>query len=241
MNNSSVIHRDINNVFNNKYDEYDFVYHEHQEIDYQLIEESVDIKENSFVSIMGPSGSGKSTLMHILGCLDKPDEGEFSIKGRSVNDLTDDELADIRNNLIGFVFQTFNLIPRMDALHNVELPLLYRGENLQVRRERAIQSLEVVGLGHRIHHNPNELSGGERQRVAIARAMVTDPAIIIADEPTGNLDSKTGEEILALFDKLHKSNKTIIMVTHQREVAEIASEILHLKDGQIIDREIINN
>ena len=202
---------------------------------------SVDIKENSFVSIMGPSGSGKSTLMHILGCLDKPDEGEFSIKGRSVNDLTDDELADIRNNLIGFVFQTFNLIPRMDALHNVELPLLYRGENLQVRRERAIQSLEVVGLGHRIHHNPNELSGGERQRVAIARAMVTDPAIIIADEPTGNLDSKTGEEILALFDKLHKSNKTIIMVTHQREVAEIASEILHLKDGQIIDREIINN
>jgi putative ABC transport system ATP-binding protein len=202
---------------------------------------SVDIKENSFVSIMGPSGSGKSTLMHILGCLDKPDEGEFFIKGRSVHDLTDDELADIRNNLIGFVFQTFNLIPRMDALHNVELPLLYRGENLQVRRERAIQSLEVVGLGHRIHHNPNELSGGERQRVAIARAMVTDPAIIIADEPTGNLDSKTGEEILALFDKLHKSNKTIIMVTHQREVAEIASEILHLKDGQIIDREIINN
>lgn len=202
---------------------------------------SVDIKENSFVSIMGPSGSGKSTLMHILGCLDKPDEGEFFIKGRSVHDLTDDELADIRNNLIGFVFQTFNLIPRMDALHNVELPLLYRGEKLQVRRERAIQSLEVVGLGHRIHHNPNELSGGERQRVAIARAMVTDPAIIIADEPTGNLDSKTGEEILALFDKLHKSNKTIIMVTHQREVAEIASEILHLKDGQIIDREIINN
>jgi putative ABC transport system ATP-binding protein len=202
---------------------------------------SVDIKENSFVSIMGPSGSGKSTLMHILGCLDKPDEGEFFIKGRSVHDLTDDELADIRNNLIGFVFQTFNLIPRMDALHNVELPLLYRGENLQVRRERAIKSLEVVGLGHRIHHNPNELSGGERQRVAIARAMVTDPAIIIADEPTGNLDSKTGEEILALFDKLHKSNKTIIMVTHQREVAEIASEILHLKDGQIIDREIINN
>jgi putative ABC transport system ATP-binding protein len=202
---------------------------------------SVDIKENSFVSIMGPSGSGKSTLMHILGCLDKPDEGEFFIKGRSVHDLTDDELADIRNNLIGFVFQTFNLIPRMDALHNVELPLLYRGEKLQVRRERAIQSLEVVGLGHRIHHNPNELSGGERQRVAIARAMVTDPAIIIADEPTGNLDSKTGEEILALFDKLHRSNKTIIMVTHQREVAEIASEILHLKDGQIIDREIINN
>jgi len=202
---------------------------------------SVDIKENSFVSIMGPSGSGKSTLMHILGCLDKPDEGEFSIKGRSVHDLTDDELASIRNNLIGFVFQTFNLIPRMNALHNVELPLLYRGEKQQVRREKSIKSLEIVGLGHRIHHNPNELSGGERQRVAIARAMVTDPSIIIADEPTGNLDSKTGEEILVLFDKLHKNNKTIIMVTHQREVAEIASEILHLKDGQIIDREIISN
>ncbi len=202
---------------------------------------SVDIKENSFVSIMGPSGSGKSTLMHILGCLDKPDKGEFYIKGRSVQDLSDDELASIRNNLIGFVFQTFNLIPRMNALHNVELPLLYRGENLRIREEKAIQALDVVGLGHRIHHNPNELSGGERQRVAIARAMVTDPAIIIADEPTGNLDSKTGEEILALFDKLHKSNKTIIMVTHQREVAEIASEILHLKDGQIIDREIMNS
>ncbi len=200
---------------------------------------SLEIRKNAFVSIMGPSGSGKSTLMHIIGCLDKPDSGEYYINGKAVNEIEDDELAEIRNKFIGFVFQTFNLIPRMNALNNVELPLIYRGENAGIRKEKAIKALEEVGLGHRIYHNPNELSGGERQRVAIARALVTDPAIIIADEPTGNLDSKTGMEILKLFDELHKSGKTIIMVTHQREVAEIASKILHIKDGEIIDREII--
>ncbi len=200
---------------------------------------SLEIRKNAFVSIMGPSGSGKSTLMHIIGCLDKPDSGEYYINGKAVNEFDGDELAEIRNKFIGFVFQTFNLIPRMNALNNVELPLIYRGENAGIRKEKAITALEKVGLGHRIYHNPNELSGGERQRVAIARALVTDPAIIIADEPTGNLDSKTGMEILKLFDKLHKSGKTIIMVTHQREVAEIASKILHIKDGEIIDREII--
>ncbi len=200
---------------------------------------SLEIHKNAFVSIMGPSGSGKSTLMHIIGCLDKPDYGEYFLNGKDVSKIHDDELAEIRNKFIGFVFQTFNLIPRMNALNNVEMPLVYRGENARHRRDRAISALREVGLGHRIYHNPNELSGGERQRVAIARALVTDPAIIIADEPTGNLDSKTGAEILSLFDELHKKGKTIIMVTHQREVAEIASKILHIKDGIIIDREII--
>ncbi|NIA23320.1 MAG: ATP-binding cassette domain-containing protein [Proteobacteria bacterium] len=200
---------------------------------------SIEIHKNAFVSIMGPSGSGKSTLMHIIGCLDKPDSGEYFLNEKDVSKIHDDELAEIRNKFIGFVFQTFNLIPRMNALSNVEMPLVYRGEKTKYRKEKAISALEKVGLGHRIYHNPNELSGGERQRVAIARALVTDPAIIIADEPTGNLDSKTGAEILSLFDKLHKNGKTIIMITHQREVAEIASKIIHIKDGNITDREII--
>jgi putative ABC transport system ATP-binding protein len=194
---------------------------------------SLDIHRNEYLAIMGPSGSGKSTLMNMLGCLDTPTSGRYEFNGNDVARMVDDELADIRNREIGFVFQTFNLLPRSDALRNVELPLIYAGIPPNVRRERAREVLENVGLGHRIHHKPNELSGGQRQRVAIARALVNRPSIILADEPTGNLDSKTGVEILALFEELYDQGNTLIVVTHEESVARHARRIIRLHDGLI--------
>jgi putative ABC transport system ATP-binding protein len=194
---------------------------------------SVRIDQNEYVAIMGPSGSGKSTLMNMLGCLDTPTSGKYEFKGVSVSEMSDNELAKIRNKEIGFVFQTFNLLARSDAVHNVELPLIYAGVPTAERRERAIQALIDVGLKDRLHHKPNELSGGQRQRVAIARALVTNPSIILADEPTGNLDSKTGEEIMALFHEIHEKGNTIILVTHEEYIAEHAARIVRLKDGLI--------
>ncbi|MDY0083478.1 MAG: ABC transporter ATP-binding protein [Ignavibacteriaceae bacterium] len=200
---------------------------------------SLKIDRNEYVAIMGPSGSGKSTLMNMLGCLDTPTSGIYDFKGVSVSEMTDNELARIRNKEIGFVFQTFNLLARSDAVHNVELPLIYAGIPSAERKERARQALIDVGLGDRMHHKPNELSGGQRQRVAIARALVTKPAIILADEPTGNLDSKTGEEIMALFHEIHKKGNTIILVTHEEYIAEHAMRILRLKDGLIEKDEVV--
>ena len=194
---------------------------------------SLRIDKNEYVAIMGPSGSGKSTLMNMLGCLDTPTSGIYDFKGVSVSEMTDNELARIRNKEIGFVFQTFNLLARSDAVHNVELPLIYAGVASAERKERARQALIDVGLEDRMHHKPNELSGGQRQRVAIARALVTKPAIILADEPTGNLDSKTGEEIMALFHEIHEKGNTIILVTHEEYIAEHALRIVRLKDGLI--------
>lgn len=191
------------------------------------------IHRNEYLAIMGPSGSGKSTLMNMLGCLDTPTTGRYQFTGKDVATMTDDELADIRNREIGFVFQTFNLLPRSDALHNVELPLIYAGVSRADRLDRARSALENVGLGHRLHHRPNELSGGQRQRVAIARALVTRPAIILADEPTGNLDSRTGEEIMALFEQLYEAGNTIIVVTHEEDIARHARRIVRLRDGLI--------
>lgn len=200
---------------------------------------SLQIDRNEYVAIMGPSGSGKSTLMNMLGCLDTPTSGIYDFKGVSVSEMTDNELARIRNKEIGFVFQTFNLLARSDAVHNVELPLIYAGVPSSERKDRAKQALIDVGLGDRMHHKPNELSGGQRQRVAIARALVTRPAIILADEPTGNLDSKTGEEIMALFHEIHEKGNTIILVTHEEYIAEHALRILRLKDGLIEKDEIV--
>lgn len=200
---------------------------------------SLRIDKNEYVAIMGPSGSGKSTLMNMLGCLDTPTSGIYDFKGVSVSEMTDNELARIRNKEIGFVFQTFNLLARSDAVHNVELPLIYAGVPSSERKERARQALIDVGLGDRMHHKPNELSGGQRQRVAIARALVTRPAIILADEPTGNLDSKTGEEIMALFHEIHEKGNTIILVTHEEYIAEHALRILRLKDGLIEKDEVV--
>jgi putative ABC transport system ATP-binding protein len=194
---------------------------------------SVKIDKNEYVAIMGPSGSGKSTLMNMLGCLDTPTSGIYDFKSFSVSDMTDNELARIRNQEIGFVFQTFNLLARSDAIHNVELPLIYAGVASAERKERAKQALVDVGLSDRMHHKPNELSGGQRQRVAIARALVSNPAIILADEPTGNLDSKTGEEIMGLFHEIHEKGNTIILVTHEEYIAEHALRIVRLKDGLI--------
>ena len=191
------------------------------------------IRRNEFVAVMGPSGSGKSTLMNLIGCLDSPTEGEYWLNGHRVSELGDDELARIRNKEIGFVFQTFNLLPRASALQNVELPLIYGGTGARERRRMAADALERVGLGDRMHHRPNELSGGQRQRVAIARALVNHPSIILADEPTGNLDSKTSEEILTLFDKLHHEGQTIILVTHEHDIAAHAHRQVHLKDGNV--------
>ena len=191
------------------------------------------IRRNEFVAVMGPSGSGKSTLMNLIGCLDSPTEGEYWLNGHRVSELGDDELARIRNKEIGFVFQTFNLLPRATALQNVELPLIYGGTGARERRRMAADALERVGLGDRMHHRPNELSGGQRQRVAIARALVNHPSIILADEPTGNLDSKTSEEILTLFDKLHHEGQTIILVTHEHDIAAHAHRQVHLKDGNV--------
>jgi putative ABC transport system ATP-binding protein len=194
---------------------------------------SLRIDKNEYVAIMGPSGSGKSTLMNMLGCLDTPTSGKYEFNSVSVSEMNDNELARIRNREIGFVFQTFNLLPRSDALHNVELPLIYAGVPYAERRERAAKALTDVGLSDRMHHKPNELSGGQRQRVAVARALITNPSIILADEPTGNLDSKTGEEIMELFNEIHENGNTIILVTHEEYIAEHAARIIRLKDGLI--------
>ncbi len=193
----------------------------------------ITIRRNEFVAIMGPSGSGKSTLMNMIGCLDTPSKGEYWLNGHRVSELGDDELARIRNKEIGFVFQTFNLLPRADALHNVELPLVYAGIGSKERRERAIEALTRVGLRERMGHRPNELSGGQRQRVAIARALVNRPSILLADEPTGNLDSATSVEIMALFEELHGQNQTIVLVTHEHDIAAHADRQIHLKDGKV--------
>ena len=194
---------------------------------------SLQIRRNEYIAVMGPSGSGKSTLMNMVGCLDTPTSGRYDFNGRNVAEMDDDELAAIRNREIGFVFQTFNLLPRSDSLRNVELPLIYAGMNPQTREERATQALIDVGLGDRLHHKPNELSGGQRQRVAIARALVNKPSIILADEPTGNLDSKTGDEIMALLEDLYHRGNTIILVTHERDIAAHARRKVRLRDGVI--------
>jgi len=195
----------------------------------------VDLKmgKAEYVAIMGPSGSGKSTLMNLIGCLDTPTAGKYWLAGRQVSELDDDELAYIRNKEIGFVFQTFNLLPRATALHNVELPLIYNGTPAEERAVRAKKALEIVDLTDRMMHKPNELSGGQRQRVAIARALVNSPSILLADEPTGNLDSQTGEEIMGVFQRLHKQGNTIILVTHERDIAAHAHRIIHIRDGKI--------
>ncbi|GIK60450.1 MAG: ABC transporter ATP-binding protein [Ignavibacteriota bacterium] len=199
------------------------------------------IDKNEYVAIMGPSGSGKSTLMNMLGCLDTPTSGKYEFNGVNVSEMNDNELARIRNKEIGFVFQTFNLLPRSDALHNVELPLIYAGVSYSERREKAYKALVDVGLADRVHHKPNELSGGQRQRVAIARALVTNPSIILADEPTGNLDSKTGEEIMNLFNEIQQKGNTIILVTHEEYIAEHAARIIRLKDGLVEKDEKVQN
>ena len=200
---------------------------------------NVEIKKGEYVAIMGPSGSGKSTLMNLIGCLDSPSAGQYWLAGRLVSELDDDELAYIRNKEIGFVFQTFNLLPRATALHNVELPLIYNGTPAEERLEKAKQALNRVELTDRMHHKPNELSGGQRQRVAIARALVNSPSIVLADEPTGNLDSKTGEEIMALFANLHGQGNTIILVTHENDIAQHAHRIIYIRDGKIASDEAV--
>jgi len=194
---------------------------------------SIRIQRNEYVAIMGPSGSGKSTLMNLIGCLDTPSKGNYWLNGQLVSELDDDELARIRNKEIGFVFQTFNLLARATSLHNVELPLIYAGIPAEERIERAKGALTAVGMGDRMNHKPNELSGGQRQRVAIARALVNNPSIILADEPTGNLDSQTGLEIMALLDKLHGQGNTIVLVTHEHDIAEYAHRVIHIRDGQV--------
>ena len=193
----------------------------------------VEIHRNEYVAIMGPSGSGKSTLMNLIGCLDTPSRGRYWINGRLVSDMNDDELAYIRNKEIGFVFQTFNLLARATALHNVELPLIYNGTPSQQRLAQAKEALAMVDLTDRMHHRPNELSGGQRQRVAIARALVNHPSLILADEPTGNLDSQTGLEIMALFDRLHAQGNTILLVTHEKDIAEYAHRTIQVRDGRV--------
>ena len=200
---------------------------------------SISIAKGEYVAFMGPSGSGKSTLMNIVGCLDTPSGGSYILNGKDVSNMTDNELAEIRNKEIGFVFQTFNLLPRSSSLENVALPLVYAGYSKSVRDERAMQALESVGLGSRAKHKPNELSGGQRQRVAIARALVNDPSIILADEPTGNLDTKTSYEIMDLFENLYAKGNTIIMVTHEEDIAKYAHRIVRLRDG-LIESDIVN-
>jgi putative ABC transport system ATP-binding protein len=202
---------------------------------------SFSIQRNEYVAIMGPSGSGKSTLMNLIGCLDTPSKGQYTLNGRLVSEMDDDELARIRNKEIGFVFQTFNLLPRATALHNVELPLIYSGIPSKERLDRARAALGMVELTDRMHHKPNELSGGQRQRVAIARALVNHPSIILADEPTGNLDSQTGIEIMKLFDRLQSEGNTIILVTHERDIAEYAHRVISIRDGKIASDELVKN
>ena len=200
---------------------------------------SFTIDGGEFVAIMGPSGSGKSTLMHIMGCLHQPTSGEYYLEGIDIKNTSDSNLAELRNHKIGFVFQQFNLLSRNSALHNVEIPLIYAGANRNKRRERAKKALEKVGLGHRLDHNPNELSGGQKQRVAIARALINNPSIILADEPTGNLDSKTGEEIMSILHELNNQGHTIILVTHEQPIAEHTRRIISLHDGLITSDEVI--
>ncbi|WP_425801097.1 ABC transporter ATP-binding protein [Desulfitobacterium sp. Sab5] len=202
---------------------------------------NLSIAKGEFVSIMGPSGSGKSTMMNILGCLDTATFGEYFLDGVNINDTSEDELADIRNRKIGFIFQSFNLLPRTTALENVELPMLYKGINLRKRREKALKALEAVGLSERIDHKPNELSGGQQQRVAIARSLVNNPVILMADEPTGNLDSKSTLEIMAIFQQLNAIGITIILVTHEPDVAKYSQRIIHFKDGVIDEDEIVQH
>lgn len=209
--------------------------------EYQMASETIqalagvdlDIIKNEYVAIMGPSGSGKSTMMNVIGCLDTPTAGEYWLNGIEVSRMSDDALAQVRNREIGFVFQTFNLLPRASALHNVELPLIYAGTRASARRDRARRALERVGLGDRMHHKPNELSGGQRQRVAIARALVNDPSILLADEPTGNLDSTTSAEIMEVFAALHRQGQTVIMVTHEADIAAHAHRVVTLHDGRV--------
>ncbi len=201
---------------------------------------SLDIHRNEYVAVMGPSGSGKSTLMNVIGCLDVPTSGTYALEGQMVASMSEYQLADIRNQRIGFVFQTFNLIPRANIFHNVELPLIYAGVSKAKRRERVERAIERVGLADRVKHKPNELSGGQRQRVAIARALVGNPSIILADEPTGNLDSKTGDEIMGLLDELHAAGQTIILVTHEDYIAEHARRIIRLRDGVIESDQLVS-
>jgi putative ABC transport system ATP-binding protein len=217
------------------------IYEVGTEIVHALADVSLTIDKNEYVAIMGPSGSGKSTLMNILGCLDTPTKGLYDFAGENVSQMNDNELASIRNRQIGFVFQTFNLLARSDALHNVELPLIYAGVSGAERRERAEAALVNVGLADRMTHKPNELSGGQRQRVAVARALVTNPSIILADEPTGNLDTKTGEDIMRLFHEIHSAGNTIILVTHEEYIAEHANRIIRLRDGLIEKDEVVKN
>jgi putative ABC transport system ATP-binding protein len=200
---------------------------------------SLEIKKNEYVALMGPSGSGKSTLMNLLGCLDSPTRGEYWLNGTEVSTMDDGELAEVRNKEIGFVFQTFNLLPRLSALENVALPLVYAGMSKEARLEKARKVLESVGLGDRVNHKPNELSGGQRQRVAVARALVNDPAIILADEPTGNLDTKTSYEIMGLFEHIHKMGNTVILVTHEHDIALHAHRVVRLRDG-LIESDTVN-
>jgi putative ABC transport system ATP-binding protein len=202
---------------------------------------SISVQENEYIAIMGPSGSGKSTMMNIIGCLDIPTSGEYFLEEEDVSKMNDNQLAAIRNERIGFVFQTFNLLPRSNLFHNVELPLIYAGISTSKRKRMAEEAIEKVGLSDRMKHKPSELSGGQRQRVAIARALVNNPSIILADEPTGNLDSATGEEIMEVFDHLHKSGNTIILVTHERDIAEHAHRIVRLRDGLVESDEIVKN
>ncbi|HEU4718494.1 MAG TPA: ABC transporter ATP-binding protein [Bacteroidia bacterium] len=210
------------------------------EIIYALRNISLKIYKNEYVALMGPSGSGKSTLMNVLGCLDTPSHGEYILNGTSVEKMSDNQLAEVRNKEIGFVFQTFNLLPRSSALENVMLPLIYAGLSKAERQQKGEYALEQVGLKDRMHHKPNELSGGQRQRVAIARALVNNPAIILADEPTGNLDSKTSVEIMGLFEAIHKSGNTIIVVTHEEDIAKYAHRIVRIKDG-LVENDQLNN
>ncbi len=200
---------------------------------------SIEILRNEYVALMGPSGSGKSTLMNLLGCLDSPTSGEYVLNGQMVSTMTDAELAAVRNKEIGFVFQTFNLLPRMSSLENVALPLVYAGLPQKLRLEKAQHALALVGLGDRVHHKPNELSGGQRQRVAIARALVNDPAIILADEPTGNLDTKTSIEIMGIFEEIHAAGNTVILVTHEPDIAEHAHRIIRVRDG-LVEMDYLN-